>query len=87
VTLKGTIIMPEMAEEPARTGKVLAVGPGKREDGRVIPLTVKPGDKVLFPRYTGVIFDNVEFGGEFAGLRMMRESEIDLVLEAANGKK
>jgi co-chaperonin GroES (HSP10) len=66
------IIMPEQAEEPARTGKVLAVGPKVTE--------LKLGATVLFGRYSGVIFDNVEFGGEFTDLRLMKESEIECVL-------
>jgi chaperonin GroES len=46
----GRIIVPDIAKEASLKGKVLAVGPGKREDGSVsrIPLQVKPGDMVYF---------------------------------------
>ena len=80
VSKKSTLVMPDAAEEPSRTGKVLAVGPGKREDGRVIPLDVRIGDRVLFGRYAGVVFDSIEFAGEFAGLRLMKESELEVIL-------
>lgn len=81
------ILSPDGALEPARTGKVLAVGPGRRQDGRVIPLTVKPGDRVLFQKFAGVIFDNQEFDGQFAGLRLIREDQIETILEASNGTR
>lgn len=72
VLSKGIIIMPEQADEPSRTGTVLAVGPKVTE--------LQPGATVLFGRYSGVIFDNVEFNGEFMGLRLIKESEIECVL-------
>jgi chaperonin GroES len=50
---KSGILLPETAEkEKPEQGKVIAVGPGKRaEDGKIIPLFVKPGQKVLFTKY------------------------------------
>ena len=50
---KSGILLPETAEkEKPEQGRVIAVGPGKRtEDGRIIPLSVKPGQKVLFTKY------------------------------------
>lgn len=68
----GLIVMPQQAEEPACTGKILAAGPKA--------LDVRPGQRVKFQRYAGVVFDNVEFGGEFTGLRLMKESEIEVIL-------
>ncbi len=50
---KGGIFLPETAnKEKSETGKILAIGPGKKtDDGKIIPLSVKPGDKVLFSKY------------------------------------
>ncbi len=50
---KGGILLPETAEkERPEQGKIIAAGPGKRDEtGKIIPLEVKPGDKVLFTKY------------------------------------
>ena len=50
---RGGIFLPETAsKEKSEEGKVIAVGPGKKTDeGRIIPVSVKPGDKVLFSKY------------------------------------
>jgi len=50
---KGGILLPQTAEkERPEQGKIIAVGPGKRDEtGKIIPLEVKPGDKVLFTKY------------------------------------
>ncbi len=53
---KGGIIIPDTAKEKPQQGKVIAVGPGRREDGKVLPLDVKAGDKVLFAKYSGTEF-------------------------------
>ncbi len=50
---KGGIIIPDTAKEKPQEGRVIAVGPGKHEDGKVIPLDVKAGDKILFGKYAG----------------------------------
>jgi chaperonin GroES len=50
---KGGLIIPDTAKEKPQEGKVVAVGPGKQDDGEVISLAVKPGDKVLFGKYSG----------------------------------
>ena len=53
-TSKGGIIIPDSAKEKPQEGKVIAVGKGKvNEDGKVQPLDVKKGDKVLFSKYSG----------------------------------
>ena len=50
----GGIIIPDTAKEKPQEGKVVAVGPGKRdEDGKRIPLEVKEGDRILFSKYAG----------------------------------
>ncbi len=60
--LASGIIIPDTAnrEKPAQ-GEVVAVGPGKFEDGNVIPMSVKVGDTVLFSKYG---YDEVKVGGE-----------------------
>lgn len=50
---KGGIIIPDTAKEKPQEGKVIAVGPGKREDGKLIAPDVKAGDRVLFGKYAG----------------------------------
>jgi chaperonin GroES len=53
-TTKGGIIIPDSAKEKPQEGKVVAVGKGKiNEDGKLQPLDVKKGDKVLFSKYAG----------------------------------
>ena len=53
-TKKGGIIIPDSAKEKPQEGTVIAVGPGKRgEDGKVLPMNVKKGDRVLMPKYGG----------------------------------
>jgi chaperonin GroES len=53
---KGGIIIPDTAKEKPQQGKVIAVGAGRREDGKVLPLDVKTGDTVLFAKYSGTEF-------------------------------
>lgn len=67
------IIVPEVAEEPSRTGKVMACGPDVGD--------LEVGDMVLFPRYAGVEFVRGEDAEEFVGLRLMKESDIILKIE------
>ncbi len=51
---KGGIIIPDTAKEKPQEGKVVAVGKGKySEDGKLIPIEVKAGDKILFGKYSG----------------------------------
>ena len=73
----GGIFIPETAKEKPMKGEVIAVGKGKKtEDGKVLPLDVKKGDKVLFGKYAGTEFkDN---GQEYL---MMREDDILAVIE------
>src|SRR5439155_8642054 len=52
-TVKGGIIIPDTAKEKPQEGEVIAVGAGRREKGELIPLDVKPGDRVLFGKYSG----------------------------------
>ena len=76
-TKKGGIIIPDTAKEKPQEGKVIAVGKGKvNEDGKVTPLDVKAGDKVLFGKYSGT---EVKIDGEEH--LIMREDDILGVLE------
>ena len=50
---KGGIVIPDTAKEKPQQGKVIAVGTGRTEDGKVLPLDVKAGDTVLFAKYSG----------------------------------
>ena len=77
----GGIIIPDTAKEKPQQGKVIAVGKGKKtEDGKVLPLDVKVGDKILFGKYAGTEI-KIE-GKEFL---MMREDDVLGVIEG--GKK
>jgi len=73
----GGIIIPDSAKEKPQHGKVVAVGKGKvNEDGKLIPLDVKAGDKILFGKYAGT---EVKIEGDEH--LIMREDDILGVLE------
>jgi chaperonin GroES len=74
---KGGIIIPDTAKEKPQEGKVIAVGKGKvTEEGKVIPLDVKPGDKILFGKYSGT---EIKIEGEEH--LIMREEDILGIIE------
>src|SRR5438093_11354567 len=76
---KGGIIIPDNAKEKPQEGEVIAVGPGARdESGKIVPLDVKAGDRVLFGKWSGT---EVKLDGE--DLLIMKESDIMGVIEAA----
>lgn len=52
-SVKGGIIIPDTAKEKPQEGEVIAVGAGKMEKGERVPMDVKPGDRVLFGKYSG----------------------------------
>jgi chaperonin GroES len=52
-TAKGGIVIPDTAKEKPQEGEVIAVGAGKTEEGRRVPLDVNVGDRILFGKYTG----------------------------------
>jgi chaperonin GroES len=65
-TSKGGIILPETAQEKPKEGEVVAVGPGTRdEEGKVHPLAVKIGDRVLFSSYAGTEIKDKSSEDEF----------------------
>jgi chaperonin GroES len=68
----GGIIIPDTAKEKPQEGKVIAVGPGGRnEQGQLVPLDVKPGDRVLFGKWSGT---EVKIEGQ--ELLIMKESDL-----------
>jgi chaperonin GroES len=74
---KGGIIIPDTAKEKPQEGKVVAVGKGKvNDDGKITPLDVKAGDRILFGKYSGT---EVKIDGE--DFLIMREDDILGVLE------
>jgi chaperonin GroES len=85
-TVKGGIIIPDSAKEKPQEGEVIAVGKGKRgDDGKLIPLEVQVGDRILFGKYSG---NDIKIDGE--EYLILREDEILGVLEsteAASKKK
>jgi chaperonin GroES len=85
-TAKGGIIIPDTAKEKPQEGEVMAVGAGKIEKGKRVPLDVKVGDRILFGKYTGndILVDDQEY-------LILREEEIlakiSGMTKAASGKK
>jgi chaperonin GroES len=74
---KGGIIIPETAQEKPMQGKIIAVGPGARdESGKLVPLDVKKGDTILFGKWSGT---EVKIDGD--ELLIMKESDIMGVLD------
>ncbi len=85
--VKGGIIIPDTAKEKPQEGQVIAVGQGKKtEEGKVIALDVKAGDRILFGKYSGA-----EIKMEGQEYLILREEEVLGILEvkaaAASGKK
>jgi len=79
----GGIIIPDSAKEKPQQGKVLAAGNGKtKDDGQRIALDVKPGDLILFGKYSG---QEIKLDGE--EFLIMREDEVLAVLEDGATKK
>src|SRR5438874_10781727 len=85
-TAKGGIIIPDTAKAKPQEGEVMAVGAGKMEKGRRVPLDVKVGDRILFGKYTGsdIKIDDQEY-------LIFREGEIlakvSGMAKTASGKK
>jgi chaperonin GroES len=80
---KGGIIIPDTAKEKPSQGEVIAVGPGGRdESGKLIPIDIKVGDRVLFGKWSGteVVIDGQD-------LLIMKESDVMGVIEEPAAKK
>lgn len=74
----GGIIIPDTAKEKPAQAEIISVGPGARDDsGKVIPMDVKPGDRILFAKWSGT---EVKINGE--ELLIMKESDILGVLDS-----
>ena len=73
---KGGIIIPDTAKEKPQEGRVVSVGPGRREDGKLIPPDVKAGDRILFSKYAGT---ELKLNGEEH--LIMREDDILGIIE------
>ena len=69
--MRGGLYIPDTAKEKPQQGEVIAVGPGRTEDGKRVPMEVKAGDNVLYGKYSGteVTIDGVH-------LLILRESDI-----------
>jgi chaperonin GroES len=79
----GGIIIPDTAKEKPMEGEVVAAGPGARaEDGRILPLDVKVGDRVLFGKWSGT---EIKLDGE--DLMIMKESDLMGVIEGKTSSK
>ena len=73
----GGIILPETAKEKPQEGKIIVAGPGKKDkEGKIIPMDVKAGDKVLYGKYSGT---EVKVDGK--KLLILRESDILAIVE------
>ena len=82
-TMRGGIIIPDTAKEKPQEGEVMAVGKGKRlEDGKVVPLDVQVGDRILFGKYSGSV---IKLDGD--EYMIMREDEVLGVIEGAAKKQ
>ena len=80
---KGGIIIPDTAKEKPQEGEVIAAGPGARdESGKLVPLDLKAGDRVLFGKWSGT---EVKIDGE--DLLIMKESDVMSVIEGATATK
>src|SRR5271154_1880807 len=79
----GGIIIPDTAKEKPMEGEVVSVGPGARsEDGKILPLDVKVGDRVLFGKWSGT---EIKLDGE--DLMIMKESDLMGIIEGKSGSK
>ncbi|NWF85747.1 MAG: co-chaperone GroES [Bryobacteraceae bacterium] len=80
---QGSIIIPDSAKEKPQEAEVVAVGKGKRlENGTLVPLEVKAGDRILFGKYSG---NEVKLGGQ--EYLIIREDEVLGVIEASAAEK
>ncbi|WP_421996413.1 co-chaperone GroES [Reyranella sp.] len=79
----GGILIPDTAQEKPAEGEIVAVGPGARdESGKIVPLDVKPGDRILFGKWSG---SEIKVDGE--DLLIMTEADIMGVLEGQDAGK
>jgi chaperonin GroES len=80
---KGGIIIPDTAKEKPQEGEIVAVGPGARDEaGKIQPLDVKAGDRILFGKWSGT---EVKIDGE--ELLIMKESDIMGIIDVTGSAK
>ena len=76
---KGGIIIPDTVKEKPQEGEIVAVGPGARDEkGKIVPLELKKGDRILFGKWSGT---EIKIDGE--ELLIMKESDVMGVIEGA----
>ena len=73
---KGGIIIPDTAKEKPQEGRIISTGPGRIEDGKIIPLDVKAGDRIMFSKFAGT---EINLNGQEH--LIMREDDILGVIE------
>ena len=73
--MRGGLYIPDTAKEKPQQGEIVAVGPGRYEDGKLVPMTVSVGDKVLYGKYSGteVTIENEQY-------LILRESDVLAVI-------
>ncbi|MEX1185661.1 MAG: co-chaperone GroES [Gemmatimonadaceae bacterium] len=74
-TMRGGLFIPDTAKEKPQQGEILAVGPGRFEEGKRVPMEVKAGDRVLYGKYSG---SEVTIDGET--VLILRESDVLAVI-------
>ncbi len=69
--MRGGLYIPDTAKEKPQQGEIIAAGPGKYEDGKLVPMSVKVGDKVLYGKYSGteITLDGTQY-------LILRESDV-----------
>ncbi len=72
----GSLYIPDTAKEKPQEGKIVAVGPGKTEGGKLIPMSVNVGDRVLYGKYAGT-----EIKKDGKEMLIVRESDILAIIE------
>jgi len=70
-TMRGGLYIPDTAKEKPQQGEIISVGPGRYEDGKLVPMSVKVGEKVLYGKYSGT---EVTIDGE--NYLILRESDV-----------
>ena len=73
--MRGGLFIPDTAKEKPQQGEIVAVGPGRYEDGKLVPMTLKVGDKVLYGKYSGT---EVTLSSE--ALLILRETDVLAVI-------
>jgi chaperonin GroES len=74
-TMRGGLFIPDTAKEKPQQGEIIAVGPGRFEEGKRVPMEVKAGDRVLYGKYSG---SEVTLDGET--VLILRESDVLAVI-------